>query len=372
MDLVINDRASLRSARGQFDADTVTIDTQRLKYRNLLPCAAKYALWAARPGGRIIVVDAGGRNAAPPPYEISFNLVCQWLFKFIGADCRLVSLEPGRLELERVLPQMEPGWSAGVVFSGNDAEIPTLLRCLDGLVAQPELGPSQQGEIIVCGPDRETAFLARYPGVRYLVFDTPPGPRFLIGRKKNALMAAMKAPRMAVLHARIVLDDGALGHVPREFDISGPLTRVSARHGGEQPYLSMMQTDAVWSGLMTKRATRMLGEVAGADYLALMERGPVFVDGGAFYVSRRVFEACALHDQIAWEEAEDAEWCGRAFASGLLVDLAPGSGAVSQTSKLSDRSAFGALEAPARRTLAALKAAEGGCRHLLMRGLGRR
>lgn len=372
MNLVIRDLASLANARGVIDADLVTVETARLKFRNLLPCAMKYAFWATRLGGRIVVVDDGGKDAAPGPYSVSFNLVRQWVFKYIGAGCRLVSLEPGRLELERMAAPLVPGWGAGVVFSGNDGEIPTLRACLDGLLRQPELATSNGGEIVVCGPRRDTAFLSDYPDVRYHEFETPPGPRFLIGRKKNALMAAMTAPRMVVLHARVVLDERALSRVPREFDISGPAVRYASAHRGEQPYLSLIQTDGVWPGFVGRRATVMLRDVADGNPLALIERGGVFVDGGAFYVTRTAFKACPLHEEVAWEEGEDVEWCGRAFAQGLLVDLALESGALSQTNKLGDRSKLGSLERPARRARSAVKLARAALTHRVLRGLGRR
>jgi hypothetical protein len=369
--MILQDRASLAAARGAIDLDQVTVRTARLKHRNLLPLALKYALWATRVGGRIVVEDDGGKDAAPPAYSVSFNLVRQWVFKFIGAECALVEMAPGRLVLERTAPVLAPGWSAGVVFSGNDGEVPTLLACLAGLARQPELDAAAGGEIWVCGPERDRSFLQPFPQVRYLPFETPPGPRFLIGQKKNALMAAMRGPRLAVLHARVVLDAGALAAVPREFDISGPATRVLTRHGGERPYLSLIQTDAVWPGVAAARTTIGLRDLAQPDPLALIERGGVFVDGGAFFVTRPVFDACPLHPQIAWEEGEDVEWCGRAFAQGFLVDLAPGSGAVSQSNKLGDWSRLGGLERIARRASTEAKAMRAGVRDRLAR-LGKR
>ena len=42
-------------------------------------------------------------------------------------------------------------------------------------------------------------------------------------------------------------------------------------------------------------------------------------------------------------EGEDVEWCGRAFAHGFLIDMAPASRAYSQTSKLARRPRLGPL-----------------------------
>ncbi len=371
MRLTIDSAAAISAARGREDLDEVFIVTDRLKYRGLLPCALKYALWAVRPGGLIVIEDDYDREAAERPYRISSNFVRQWVFKFIGAQCELLAMNRGTLTLRRTAPVLAPGWSAGVVFSGSDGEIPTLHACLDGLRAQAELGAAQGGEIVVCGPARDLGFLAGYPDVRYENFEMPAGPRMLISRKKNVLMSRLRGPRFVILHARVVLDPGALARVPREFDISGPVTRHDTRNG-ERHYLSLSHTDSFWPGAMPRTPALMLRDVAPADPMALMGRGAVYVDGGAFYVTRPVFEACPLHDQIAWEEAEDVEWCARAFASGFLVDIVPGSGARSQTSKLADRSGWGRAEQPIRRLSSGLKTVRAAGRHHFQRLGGRR
>lgn len=341
--LVISDVASLARARTARDLETVTVVTRRLKFRNLLPCALKYALWAVRPGGHILVEDDGGNDPAPPAYAISQNLVRQWIARFIGHDVEWSGTdEHGRIRLTRVRPIMKPGWSAGVVFSGSDGEVPTLLKCLDGLNAQPELAAENGGEILVCGPPRGLDFLTPHPHVRYVEFPSPVGERFLIGRKKNALMKCMTGPRLVVLHARVVLETGALSAVPREFDMSSPNTTVQSGDRRET-YLSLSQTDSVWPGVVPRTTTLMMRHLKpGTDPLVLHQHGPVFVDGGAFYVTKDLAEQCPLHDQIAWNEGEDVEWCGRAFAAGFLIDLAPDSPAYSQTNKLNPRPRLGA------------------------------
>lgn len=369
--VTISDRRSLAAARGVTDAARVIVHTERLKYRRLLPCAVKYAFWATRVGGEIVVKDDGGKDAAPGPYAVSFNVVRQWTMKFIGAGCEVVSVGAHDIVLRRTAAKLAPGWSAGVVFSGRDSEIPALLACLEGLEAQSELDRANGGEIVVCGPQRDLAFLSAHPHVRYLDYETPAGPRFLIGRKKNALMAALTNPRMVILHARMVLDKGALARVPSEFDISGPNTRVRTARG-EEPYIALLQTEGVWPGEQTRAMTLGLRDMPSGDPLALMERGGVFVDGGAFYLTRPVFEACPLHPEIAWEEGEDVEWCGRAFACGFLVDIAPDSGALSQTNKLRDWSKLGPLATPLRLAVTWAKTWRAGINDGFKKAQGRR
>lgn len=367
----IVDRESLAAVRYRHDLECVTIETAKLKFRNLLPCALKYGLWALRPGGRLIIRDTGGSDPAPSTLTVSSNLVRQWIACFIGREVEWAAIGAGQIELVRSSPVLVPGWSAGVVFSGQDSEVPMLRACLDGLLAQPELAPDGGGEIVVCGPARDLDFLSDYPSVRYLPFETPPSQRFLIGQKKNALMASLKGPRMIVLHTRVVLEAGALAGMPREFDISSPNTSVLV-DGVRRPYLSLTQSDGVWLGHATRRTTVMLRQLDGADPTALLERGPVFIDGGAFCVTRAVFDACPLNPFVAWNEGEDVEWCGRAHMNGFLVDMSPRSPAYSQTNKLGAYRDFGAVTPYLRRAAWTVRSAAALVNDRVQRMRGRR
>jgi hypothetical protein len=51
-------------------------------------------------------------------------------------------------------------------------------------------------------------------------------------------------------------------------------------------------------------------------------------------VRKDVHERCPLNEDVAWDEAEDLEWCHRALAAGFLIDLAPEAKAVSAVGKL--------------------------------------
>jgi hypothetical protein len=340
-------------ARQQIDHDAVIVDAQRLKTTGLLPLALKYALFAVREGARIMIEDEADQEMGSPAFAVPHKLVRQWTFQFIGRDTELVSLEPGRIELRRTRPVTPPGWSAGIVFSGRDAEIPTLLKALQGLHAQPEL--TDGGEIAVCGPPRDLGFLADFPAVRYVEHADPPGERVMIAAKKNGLIRALKGPRILILHARVVLEPGALDAVPREFDISGP--NILQEAGGRRTsYLSLSSTETVWPGRMP-RSTPWLMRHVGDDPIALHRKGNLFVDGGAFYVTRAAHDRCPLNDLIAWNEAEDVEWCARAFMNGLLVDIAPDSLAISQTAKVRTPPALGRATAPALRLLKWLREA---------------
>lgn len=340
-------------ARHQIDHDAAIVDARRLKTTGLLPLALKYALFAVREGARIMIEDEPDQELGSPAFAVPHKLVRQWTFQFIGRDTELVALEPGRIELRRTRPVTPPGWSAGIVFSGRDAEIPTLVKALEGLHAQPEL--TDGGEIAVCGPPRDVDFLRDFPAVRYIEHVDPPGERVMIAAKKNVFIRALRGPRVLILHARIVLDPEALGAVPREFDISGP--NVLQEAGGRRAsYLSLSSTETVSPGRMPRSSPWLMRHV-GDDPIALHREGNLFVDGGAFYVTKAAHELCPLNDLIAWNEAEDVEWCARAFMTGLLVDNAPDSFAVSQTAKVRMPPALGGATAPLLRWIKKLREA---------------
>ena len=330
----IDDQKSLGRVRRLVDQDEIVVRTARLKTRGLVPAALKAALWAVKPGGRVRIVDDGPRDATAP-WEVASNNLSHWIALLSSRDavrCHAESGDSGEIELRRTSSVLAPGWSAGVVFSGRDSEIPMLQACLAGLRAQPELAAARGGEIVVCGPQRDLSFLSEFPEVRYLEFEMPPG-RVMITQKKNALIRSLRGPRLAVLHTRVVLEPGALAAVPREFDLCSPNTAV-IESGRRVPYLSLCATEAFMPGRTPYDASHTMRGVRSGDPLDLHGRGMLFVDGGAFFVTKRLHDDCALDDTVAWLEGEDVEWCLRAQAHGWLVELAPGAGALSQTNKL--------------------------------------
>ncbi|MBN8751013.1 MAG: hypothetical protein J0I65_26460 [Variovorax sp.] len=359
---MVTDMDSLARCRDLRDLEKVLIQTERLKYRGLLPCALRYAVWAVRQGGVIEIQDHGRLDASSPAFEFTFNNVRRCVARFCSRDTDLVDLAPGLIRLRRRSQILPPGWSAGIVFSGRDEEIPTLMNCIAGLERQPELRRDRGGEIVVCGPQRDLGFLKSHPAVRYFVHETPDAPQLMICQKKNALIRQLAGPRIAVLHARIVLDEDCLAAVPREFDMISPNTSVLER-GRRVPYLSLGQTDAAHAGRMPRAMGRTMRVLRDGNPLRMHEHAPLFIDGGAFFVSRDLHVACPLDDAIAWQDAEDVDWCTRAFSQGFLIDLAPKAGALSATSKIRALPALGPMTWPIYRAHRWARDLRAGARH---------
>lgn len=334
-EFVVSGREDLYRLKGMRGLSRVVIHTQRLVYRNLLMHALKYGVWALEPGGTLLVRDRSPNVFDLWPRFVSFKLIRQWTYKALAQDAAPVRLDTaaGEIEMVRTRPLTPAGWGAGVVFSGQEAELPRLRACLDSLLRQPELLPENGGEIMVSGPAGAAGCLEGYPQVRYHVHDLPPGPRLMVCQKKNALIRALRGPRVAIMHSRITLAPDTLRHVPEEFEIITPRV-LSQGPVGMEDYLSLGVHDSGMAGYAPRLTPSSLRRGTPEQYLDLYDQGYPYVDGGLFMVRKDVHARCPLNDDIAWDEAEDLEWCNRALAAGLLIDLAPGASAVSEVSKL--------------------------------------
>jgi hypothetical protein len=328
--------AQLYSLRRITGLNEVRIISHHLKRRGLLLHAVKYAYWAVKQGGVIHIEDNGPDDQGIQAWRITFPMVRQLALVAIGNGCERpeVSASSRTISLRRKEPVPPPGWSGGVVFSGDDKEIPQLTDCLTGLMNQMEFR-SPQGEIFVCGPERNLDFLKPFPEVQYVVYDTPPTKPFPISDKKNTLIARMRGPRLLVLHARIALEDGAISHAPAEFDILSPNVFLRAK-SGLVPNTCYSTIDPRSPNLLPRLFSRSTRTTPPASYLGLLRRRRPYVDGGAFMVMKHVYERCPLHDHLGWGDCEDVEWCRRAEALGFLVDLDPEVRAVSSISKVTN------------------------------------
>lgn len=334
--MIVSSVEDVYALRRQNCLPMVRLILGRLKRRDLLRYALKYALWAVAPGGRIEIIDDGPDNYSVNLYDMPFSIVRQQCFKIFADMARLVAMDPVVLSLtfERTAPILAEGWSAGVIFSGAAAELPFLRACIAGLYAQPELSPERGGEILVCGPSSAADAVAGMGGVDFVALDDAEGTRSFTTRKKNALVAAARNPRVAILHTRIILQPGCLAAFPREFDVSACV--VEYREGRHcVPYLDWIVVDRLDTGVPPRRLqssnfydrTRHLNQLGGGK--------AAYIDGGAFFAATRVVQAVPLNNNLAWGEAEDVEWCERLAAQGFLVDLEPRALAVSQSFKLS-------------------------------------
>ena len=335
MPFAVRQMDDLYALQARSGLDAVIVDLSRIKLQGLAHLAIRMGCNALVEGGTLTLRDTSASGAqAITPLLIGWPSLRALAIRALAHDCRLEhGATLGEMVFTRTAPALAPGWSAGIIFSGQDKELPALYRCLDGLVAQAEL-LSDTGEILVCGPTRDIAFLQNYPQVRYVVYDIAAdhqGP-FPISAKKNYLIRAMRFDRRLVLHARIVMEPGALAAAPVEFDILAP--NVIHRSGnGEEANIGLITIDPGWPDAVPRRFERSTLNVCAVEYLRLMAHGRPYVDGGAFAVSARVFNACPLEDGLLWGDCEDVEWSFRAQTLGFAIDMCPQMTAVNTVSK---------------------------------------
>lgn len=328
----------LYQLRTQTDLSVVSIETGEFKKNNVLRYALKYALWAVRPGGQIEISDDG-----PDTYDISlmkmpFSIVRQNSFKVYRQDADLVELDEKRLRLvfRRSRPITPPGWSAGLIFSGNVRELPFVRHAIAGIRAQPEISEAAGGQIMICGPAAAKKFFENDADIDYVCYEETSRDRTFTTRKKTLLVEAARNPRVAIMHARIVLEPGCLAAFPREFDVSTP--RVVYREGDREiPYLDWVVAHDFAFDRLPRRLQSPLHYDRQRHLAQLSTGGLPYIDGGVFVSMRDVYREVPLNPFLAWGEGEDNEWCARLQAEGYLVDLQSAARATSQSFKLSRR-----------------------------------
>jgi hypothetical protein len=332
--VIVRTIEDLDALRHQQNLEHVTIDVTKFKYAGLLQHSFRYAFFAVKVGGTITIKDnTPSFNQAIGPHLIGWPTISSIAINALCPECdREPAPAKNCLVFSRVAPPPLHGWSAGIIFSGQDSELPQLFRCLDGLLAQPELQGSN-GEILVCGPARDMTFLKQYPQVRYLNFENETTGPFPISKKKNFLLNAMRFHRCIVSHTRITLDPGALSKAPEDFDILSPNVFFDSPHGRE-PNIGYICIDARWPHLVPGQFERSTTSVDPKNYLTMLKNRIPFVDGGIFAVTKRVLAVCPLNDNLRWGECEDVEWCNRARAHGFLIDMCPEMTATNAVSKV--------------------------------------
>lgn len=323
---------SLRKASGEA---RIEIDADPFLKGNQPLYLMRSTIFALQQGGEAIVraprsLDAMGVVPGAP----SFQFLVQIAAKAIDGLGVLIHVDvPSRtFRFQRTAPTPSPEpWSAVVIFSGREEELPFLRRCTESLLLQPEL--AEGGQVAICGPAAAQGLVAGWPGVEYLVVETPSqAGRFLVGRKKNAAAGHLCHEKILVCHARIVLEPGCLSRMPKEFDVITP--RVSILNPAKRriPYLDLLFIHLAGTFLHTQKPLVDLGYPRRTWRDNLAQYLP-YVDGGLFCARRSLLAEVPLSEVVAWGEGEDVEWCQRVLMAGRMVELCPDAEALSLSNK---------------------------------------
>ena len=335
--------SQLSDLRGLQGAKEIRVEADKFLAGNLPLYLFKYAAWAMAEGGITRVSSSKTvESMGIIPSEWSFQFLVQEACKAIEGLGELTEVDVScrTFSFTRTAPISVPGlWSAVVLFSGNEKELPLLEACINSLRLQPEL--TGGGQIVVCGPTYASSLITAYPGVEYLPCETPTrAGRFLVGKKKNFAVSQMRNERVLVCHSRIVLEAGCLSKLPAEFELITPKVLLKATDGRRIPYLDLFFQHLHSSALYTDHLPPPLA-YPRADWRRYLRDYYPYVDGGLFCVMKSNYLENPLSETIAWGEGEDLEWCRRMLINGKIIELCIGAIAESQTDKLEKYSKWG-------------------------------
>lgn len=323
--------ARLRDLRG---LQVIQVEADAFLAGNLPLYLFKYVAWALAEGGSAEVratrtLDSMGIIPGAWPFQMLVQVACKAI-EGIGILTKVdVATRTFSFVRTSAPPEREP-WSAVVVYSGREAELPLLDQCLRGLLDQPEL--TEGGQIAVCGPVQASGVVQPYPGVEYLPCETPTtAGRFLVGKKKNFAIQHMRHERVLVCHSRIILEKGCLGRIPTEFDLITP--RVSIIENNRSiPYVDLFFHRLESNTCFTAYVPPSLG-YPRKDWMRFLRSHYPFVDGGLFCIKKSLALSVPISESIAWGEGEDLEWCRRLLMEGRVLELCINAGSVSLVDK---------------------------------------
>lgn len=332
----IKDIESLKYSIKKFDS--IVIFTKKIKYKGVLQYALKYAFWHLKENGKLIIFDNGPYEVLIRPYLLSVYQVNQCVHQFLKSDIKTLKTDfnKGILEYKKSTVEngnINQGWSAGIIYSGNSNEIDLLNKAIKGLYKQNEFGMSNS-EIVVCGPTNgDYSFLSQFTdNIRVLyIDDVSKDGRFLISKKKNFLISNLKYENCVLIHARIEFQPNTLNKLDINFEFVSPQINLEIGNTKKR-YLDFCLMGSYDSSRIT-RGKIVTSNYRPSNYLSKLKYGLPYVDGGCIIFKKSILEHIPFNNNLAWFENEDVELASRIHNAGYLIDFAYRVKAISNTSK---------------------------------------
>ena len=310
-----------------YDAyNEITIDTKKLKYTGTLRYAFKYALWALKVGGKLVIDDEPFRDHGFSTKRIDFWQIRHEFFKSLKDDIDLITLDDklGYIEVIKTKDSYtNNGFSFGIVFSGNDSEIEQLTKSIQSLLINERI-EKYKYEIIICGPSdfNANAYIAQFknPNIRYLAFDfAPNAKRLMITQKKNYLYENCKYNIVCINHTRILYaQDFMIKTFDKKFDVFTPKVIVE-QDGKWYRYLDFGLIGSY--DLSRKNTSKALVSIILDDnILYFMKNRVPYIDGGLSIFNKNQIEEFPYNPFLAWGEAEDVDLCYNLYMHQFLID----------------------------------------------------
>ncbi|MDD2367946.1 MAG: hypothetical protein PHQ90_01510 [Sulfuricurvum sp.] len=304
--------------------DEVVIDTSLLKYLGVMRYAIKYAFWALKINGSLIIEEDFSKNSKASHKRIAFWQVRLEFFKSLGDDIELVELDDskGYLKAKKIQDRYtNNGFSFGIIYGAANNEEEQLTNSILSILENINLNHYEY-EILICGPSNFEAndYLTQFnsKNIYYIPYDLTSNKRFLITAKKNYLFLQTKYNIVAISHTRILYaKDFAMETFKKKFDLSTTKVLVDQK-GSKEKYLDFSlitsydiikyPVDGIPAGNITH------------DFLYYMQKRVPYIDGGLTIFNKNIILESPYNDKIAWGEAEDVEMCASMYFKGLLID----------------------------------------------------
>lgn len=306
--------------------DDITINTKKLKYTGALRYAFKYALWALKIGGKLIINDEPFQNQGFSTKRVDFWQIRHEFFKSLKDDIQLISLDDkqGYIEVLKTKESyINSGFSFGIVFSGNASEVEQLTKSIQSILTNESI-EKYQYEIIVCGPSDFDAnsYISQFENqnIRYLVFDFEANAkRLLITQKKNHLYASCKYNIVAINHTRILYaKDYMIKIFDKKFDVFTPKVIVKQ----DDRWYKYLDFGLIGSYDLSKLnpSAVLTSVVLNDDVLFFMRKKVPYLDGGITVFNKDIIVNTPYNPHLAWGEAEDVDMCALLYLQGYLLD----------------------------------------------------
>lgn len=318
----IDDIYQLQYVYNKFDE--IIINTKKLKYTGTLRYAFKYALWALKPNGKLVIQDEPFKDFGFSTKRIDFWQIKHEFFKSLKDDIDLIELDNSRGYIEVVKVKesyINNGFSFGIVFSGNDSETEQLTKSVRSILDNIDLGKYDY-EIIICGPSNfdSIAYLEQFVSfnVKYLAFDFEPNAkRLMITQKKNFLYENCKYNIVAINHTRILYaKDFIIKTFNKKFDVFTPKVMVE-ENGKWYRYLDFGLIGS-FNTSKVNSASVMSSVYLNNEILYFMKKRMPYIDGALSIFNKKII-SLPYNENIAWQEAEDIDLSMNLVNKGYLI-----------------------------------------------------
>ncbi len=333
----------LYQIRKKENLEQVIIHAKNFKYSGLINYTIKFALWAVKDDGIILIRNSNKHYVGKlEPNSYDFKLLIHKVAS-IANDCSFhFKIDKKNQEIEIIKEKIpfDNNWSIGVMFSGSPKDYNMIV---DSIRTYKDLRLKKEAkiEILICGPASERNKFVSY-NIKYIDYDEKninplrgkDNSRFLINKKKNHLIKHMQYSNCCVLHSRITLDKDCLYNMPNHFDVIVP------RIFYKQKNFIVPDNDLVfykWNN--THEYIISAPNYRDYDryrYLSYMKNTIPFVEGACLITKKEIFNGNMLDGEIAWDEAEDVEWMKRLHSANKIFEISLDSKAFSSTTKMSD------------------------------------